>query len=102
MMRSATARAKSRRLSHVRRWKRGLRRVKLRLHPQKTRSSIAKTQIGPGISERSFDFLGYTFRVEIGDSPPSKRFVSFIPAVSDEAAKRMRQEVRRWRLITAT
>ena len=27
-----------------------------------------------------------------------KRFVSFIPAVSDKAAKRMRQEVRRWRL----
>jgi RNA-directed DNA polymerase len=27
-----------------------------------------------------------------------KRFVSFIPAVSDKAAKRMRLEVRRWRI----
>jgi RNA-directed DNA polymerase len=36
--------------------------------------------------------------VEIGDWPKPKRFVSFIPAVSDKAAKRIRLEVRRWRL----
>src|SRR5260370_18810614 len=71
----------------------------LRLHPQKTKIVYCKDANRPGeYPERSFDFLGYTFRPRVAIGRGRKRFVSFIPAVSDKAAKRMRQEVRRWRL----
>jgi RNA-directed DNA polymerase len=71
----------------------------LRLHPQKTKVVYCKDANRPGAyPERSFDFLGYTFRPRVASGHKRKRFVSFIPAVSDRAAKRMRQEVRRWRL----
>jgi group II intron reverse transcriptase/maturase len=72
---------------------------RLRLHPQKTKIVYCKDANRPGeYPERSFDFLGYTFRPRVASGRNRKRFVSFIPAVSDKAAKRMRQEVRRWRL----
>jgi RNA-directed DNA polymerase len=45
-----------------------------------------------------FDFLGYTFRPRLSKSRFGKHFVNFSPAVSDEAGKRMRREIRRWRL----
>jgi RNA-directed DNA polymerase len=71
----------------------------LRLHPQKTKIIYCKDANRPGEHpERSFDFLGYTFRPRVAIGRNRKRFLSFIPAVSDKAAKRMRQEVRRWRL----
>jgi group II intron reverse transcriptase/maturase len=70
----------------------------LRLHPQKTKIVYCKDANRPGeYPERSFDFLGYTFRSRMAVGRGRKRFVSFIPAVSDKAAKRMRQEVRKWR-----
>ena len=72
---------------------------RLRLHPQKTKIVYCKDANRPGeYPERSFDFLGYTFRPRVAIGRNRKRFVSFIPAVSDKAAKRMRLEVRRWRL----
>jgi RNA-directed DNA polymerase len=72
---------------------------RLRLHPQKTKIVYCKDANRPGeYLERSFDFLGYTFRSRVAVGRGRKRFVSFIPAVSDKAAKRMRQEVRKWRL----
>jgi RNA-directed DNA polymerase len=56
-------------------------------------------QIVPGNTpERCFDFLGYTFRPRSAQNRDGKRFVSFLPAVSNKAVKRMRQSVRRWRL----
>jgi RNA-directed DNA polymerase len=72
---------------------------RLRLNPQKTKIVYCKDANRPGeYPEQSFDFLGYTFRPRVAIGRGQKRFVSFIPAVSDKAAKRMRQEVRRWRL----
>ena len=72
---------------------------RLRLHPQKTRIVYCKDANRSGeYPERSFDFLGYTFRPRVAMGRHRKRFVSFIPAVSDKAAKRMRLEVRRWRI----
>lgn len=71
----------------------------LQLHPQKTKVVYCKDANRPGeYPERSFDFLGYTFRSRVAIGRNHRRFVSFIPAVSDKAAKRMRLEVRRWRL----
>ena len=72
---------------------------RLRLHPEKTKIVYCKDANRPGeYPERSFDFLGYTFRSRSAIGRDRKRFVSFIPAVSDKAAKRIRLEVRRWRL----
>ena len=48
--------------------------------------------------ERSFEFLGYTFRPRASRSRNGKCFVSFLSAVSSSAAKGMRRRVRRWRL----
>jgi RNA-directed DNA polymerase len=45
-----------------------------------------------------FDFLGYTFRPRLARSRAGEKFVSFIPAVSDDAAKAIRHRVKRWRL----
>jgi RNA-directed DNA polymerase len=71
----------------------------LQLHPQKTKVVYCKDANRPGdYPERSFDFLGYTFRSRIAIGRNHRRFVSFIPAVSDNAGKRMRLKVRRWRL----
>ena len=45
-----------------------------------------------------FDFLGYTFRPRRAKNRWGKFFVNFSPAVSNEAAKAIRQTMRRWRL----
>jgi len=72
---------------------------RLRLHPEKTKIVYCKDANRPGnYPERSFDFLGYTFRSKVAVGRGRRRFVSFIPAVSDKAAKRMRLEIRSWRL----
>ena len=71
----------------------------LQLHPQKTKIIYCKYANRPGeYPERSFDFLGYTFRPRTAVGRSGRRFLSFLPAVSGRAAKRMRQVVRRWRL----
>ncbi|HVM13984.1 MAG TPA: group II intron maturase-specific domain-containing protein [Egibacteraceae bacterium] len=46
----------------------------------------------------SFDFLGYTFRPRKAITRTGQVFVSFSPAVSNHAAKAMRQQIRSWRL----
>ena len=62
---------------------------RLRLHPEKTKIVYCKAANRPGeYPERSFDFLGYTFRSRSAIGQGQKRFVSFIPAVSDKAAKK--------------
>ena len=72
---------------------------RLRLHPQKTKVVYCKDANRTGnYPEQSFDFLGFTFRPRVAVGRYRKRFISFIPAVSEKAAKRMRLEVRRWRL----
>jgi RNA-directed DNA polymerase len=72
---------------------------RLKLHPQKTKIVYCKDANRAGeYLERSFDFLGYTFRPRVAIGRHRKCFVSFIPAVSNKAAKRMRLEVRRWRM----
>jgi len=72
---------------------------RLRLHPQKTKILYCKDANRPGENPaHTFDFLGYTFRPRLASNRIGKRFVSFLPAVSSTAAKRMRRSVRRWRL----
>jgi hypothetical protein len=45
-----------------------------------------------------FGFLGYTFRPRRSKNRWGKDFINFSPAISNEAAKAIRQEVRGWRL----
>lgn len=49
-----------------------------------------------------FDFLGYTFRQRPTKSRTGSLFISFNPAVSDAARKRLSREIRGWRLRRRT
>ncbi|MDO8654818.1 MAG: group II intron reverse transcriptase/maturase [bacterium] len=72
---------------------------KLELHPQKTKIAYCKDVKRRGnFSEQRFDFLGYTFQPRQSMNRHGKLFLSFTPAVSDKAAKAMRQTMRRWKL----
>jgi RNA-directed DNA polymerase len=73
--------------------------VGLKLNLDKTRIVYCKDSDRTGSHEHEqFDFLGYTFRPRLARSKSGKKFVSFLPAVSDDAAKRMRRTIKRWRL----
>jgi RNA-directed DNA polymerase len=75
----------------------------LELHSAKTRIVYCKQGGRHGSHEhKSFDFLGYTFRPRTARNRTGQLFVSFSPAVSNTAAKRMRQEIREWRLHRRT
>jgi RNA-directed DNA polymerase len=72
---------------------------KLELHPDKTR--IVYCRDGKRRSRHPherFDFLGFTFRAREARDPKGKHFVTFTPAVSDSAAKAVRQRIRSWQL----
>jgi group II intron reverse transcriptase/maturase len=72
---------------------------RLALHPHKTRIVYCKdANRGGNYPGQRFDFLGYAFRPRLSRNREGKLFVSFSPAVSDKAAKAMRQRIRRWRL----
>jgi len=72
---------------------------KLELHPVKTRVVYCKS------SNRrkdypvvTFDFLGFTFRPRFVKNRQGTYFVGFLPGVSAQAGKEMRQQSRRWKL----
>jgi RNA-directed DNA polymerase len=69
------------------------------LNEQKTRIVYCKSSVRRGSYEHvSFDFLGYTFRPRLSRNRAGDVFVGFVPAVSDDAHKRIGREIRRWRL----
>jgi RNA-directed DNA polymerase len=71
----------------------------LRLHPDKTRIVYCKDDRRRGLHEHtSFTFLGYGFRSRKARTRTGRWFFGFSPAVSDEAAKRVRAQIRSWRL----
>lgn len=72
---------------------------KLELHPEKTQIVYCKdTNRRGSYPQQRFDFLGYTFCPRRSMNRAGTLFVSFAPAVSDTAAKSMRQIMRGWRL----
>jgi len=76
-----------------------LKQCKLELHPEKTKIVYCKDDDRRGTyPNQSFDFLGYTFRPRRSKNRWGKCFINFSPAVSNKAAKKMRQTMRRWRL----
>ncbi len=76
-----------------------LERCRLELHPGKTKLVYCRDDDRRGrYPHEKFDFLGYTFRPRRSKNRWGKCFISFSPAVSNEAAKKMRQEMRSWRI----
>ena len=71
--------------------------VGLELHPEKTRIVYCqdddRREDHPHIA---FDFLGYTFRPRRSKNRWGKYFINFSPAISNKAAKGIRQRSRRW------
>ncbi len=79
--------------------RRRLERCQLELHPEKTRLVYCRDDDRRGrYRHEKFDFLGYTFRPRRSRNRWGKYFVNFSPAVSNDAAKKMRQEMRSWRI----
>src|SRR5665647_290289 len=71
----------------------------LQLNLDKTKIVYCKDDDRKGdYSNISFDFLGYTFKPRGAKSKYGKYFTSFLPAIADNAKKRIRKEVRSWRI----
>ena len=71
----------------------------MELHPQKTKIVYCKDDDRRGsYPNEKFDFLGFTFQARRSKNRWGKYFINFSPAVSKDAATRMRQEMRKWRI----
>ena len=72
---------------------------RLVLHPQKTKLVYCKDANRHGdFPVQSFDFLGYMFRPRRAIWHGRQHGVSFLPAASPKALKRIAQTIRRWAL----
>jgi RNA-directed DNA polymerase len=72
---------------------------KLALHPEKTKIVYCKDANRQGDHpNRSFDFLGFTFRVRKALGRGRRAFACFLPAASPKALTRISREIRRWAL----
>ena len=80
-----------------------LNQCRLDLHPGKTKIVYCKDSFRKGsYPDERFDFLGYTFRSRLSKDRYGKLFVSFLPAVSNEAARSIRKTIRSWRVHRMT
>jgi RNA-directed DNA polymerase len=75
----------------------------LTMHPEKSKIVYCKdsnrTELYPQVN---FTFLGFTFQPRKALSKQNRFFTSFLPGVSADAKKRMRQTVRGWKLNRQT
>lgn len=77
---------------------RRLEECKLSMHPDKSKVVCCRLGLKTGKDySKQFTFLGFTFRHRIA-SGRNGVFTAFLPAVSNEAMKRMRMRIRRWKL----
>jgi group II intron reverse transcriptase/maturase len=71
----------------------------LQLHPQKTQVVYCKDSSRRGqFDQIQFTFLGFCFRPRMARNRYGEIFTSFLPAVSPQALKRMRERIRRMHL----
>jgi RNA-directed DNA polymerase len=76
-----------------------LRDCELELHPEKTKIVYCKDEDRKGnYQNEKFDFLGFTFRPRGSKNRYGKLFINFSPAISNQAAKAIRDTFRSWRL----
>jgi len=77
--------------------------VGLKLHPTKTRIVYCKDgKRKLDYEHTSFTFLGFTFRARKARGRNGVSFTGFLPAISDDALKKVSGEIRRWRLHLQT
>lgn len=77
--------------------------VGLTMHPEKSKIVYCKDQGRRGTySQVQFTFLGFTFRPRRAQDRRGRIFTSFLPAVSKDALKRMREKVSSWQLQRQT
>ena len=77
--------------------------VGLRLHPDKTRIVYCRDGLRRGSYEHeTFTFLGYTFRARKNRSRRGNLFLSFDPAICNDALNKISREVRSWHLHIRT
>jgi len=82
---------------------RRLYRCRLELHPEKTKIVYCKDSSRQGsYPNGKFDFLSYRFQPRLSINRYGEFFVSFLPAVSTEAAKSMRRTIRSWQIHRMT
>lgn len=81
-----------------------LRECFLELHPEKTKIiyCIDGRRRKNDHNNISFEFLGYTFRPRRARTRKGKIFLSFSPAMSRKAEKRIKEEIRKWDLPNKT
>jgi hypothetical protein len=73
--------------------------VGLEFNLDKTRIVYCKDANRKGSHEHErFTFLGYTFRPRLARSRSGEFFVSFCPAVADDAVREIGRTIKRWRL----
>jgi RNA-directed DNA polymerase len=76
-----------------------LRACGLELHSEKTKIVYCKDDLRRRTyPNEKFDFLGYTFRPRSSKTRKGKFFINFSPAVSNKAAKTIRDTIRSWNL----
>ena len=76
-----------------------MRQCGLELHPVKTKVVYCKDGDRPGRHDNEqFNFLGYTFRARKVRTRGGRYFTGFNPAVSNKAAKAMRQRISNWNI----
>ena len=76
------------------------REVGLEIHPKKTKIVYCRnSRKSEGKGEnRSFDFLGYTFKPRRVKRKDGSLFTGFNPAISNKAKKAINDQVRKWRI----
>ena len=76
-----------------------MREVGLELHPDKTRIVYCQDGRRRGSYEHTaFTFLGFTFRARGARTKTGRMFLSFNPAISKDALKKLSAQVRSWKL----
>ncbi len=71
--------------------------IGLELHPEKTKVVYCKDgDRRKDFALTRFDFLGYTYRARRSKNKWGKYFINFTPAISNKAAKAIRQTSRGW------
>jgi RNA-directed DNA polymerase len=75
--------------------------AKCKLSANKQKTKIVYCGLNPAFKDypyKSFNFLGYTFRRRLAQTRDNKRFVGFLPAISNEAKRSIRHTIKKWRI----
>lgn len=77
---------------------------RLELHPDKTKIVFCRNlrRCKCENYENRFDFLGFTFRQRTCLTKDGKCFDGFLPGISNKAMKKIKEEIKKWKVIKAS